>query len=160
MSKQKPLPSEIKKQRGTLKKSRQAENSVELITSIDSVYSNRPQCPQDFNKWAVKAWDDVWDFLLQYKFTQIVDMPLVQSYCREVGRMEEANYMMMKEGMIIFTEKGKPEQSPWVHIYYKSLQSVLKLAAEFGFSPSARTKITIPKEEVKSGLKELLKSRQ
>lgn len=50
-------------------------------------------------------------------------------------------------GIIDRTRSGYRQQSVWIQIYNKSLEQMHKLGAEFGLSPSSRTRIASTKGE-------------
>jgi phage terminase small subunit len=54
------------------------------------------------------------------------------------------------------TSNGNEVQSPWVGIANRNLETMIKLAKEFGMTPSARTRIRVEKQERQLSLAEML----
>ncbi|MBG8552346.1 phage terminase small subunit P27 family [Hymenobacter sp. BT594] len=89
------------------------------------------------------------------------DLSLLKSYCHHVATMEAAAAQLKEGGYTtIMTNKGGGSyeiKSPWVTIYNEASDRAAKLGQQFGLTPSARTRISVPAktEEEKDGWDEL-----
>lgn len=70
-----------------------------------------------------------------------VDMAAFAAYCQSYARWKEAQEHIDAEGSTFETEKGYQQQTPWVGIANTNQKLMLQAAAEFGLTPSARTRI-------------------
>jgi P27 family predicted phage terminase small subunit len=83
-----------------------------------------------------------------------VDHALLEAYCVTYSRWLDAHRQAKLE--VTLTEKGYPVVDPMVGVEQKYLAQLKTLAAEFGMSPSARTRIHVEKDEGGSEMDELL----
>jgi P27 family predicted phage terminase small subunit len=131
----KKTPAATKKRRGTYRADRDAE-PIEFAGKI-------PPVDKTLRKEVVAEWNRL--------------APL----CAKVGLLTEADWLawrlgmaaydtwlcasetVLKEGAVLWTEKGYPVQHPMVSIGGKAWQSVLKFCREFGLTPSARSGLKI-----------------
>jgi P27 family predicted phage terminase small subunit len=64
-------------------------------------------------------------------------------YCQAWGRMVEAEDHVSKFGQMVPAPRtGVPMHNPHMAIAYKSAETVSRLAAELGFTPSSRSRVT------------------
>jgi len=79
-----------------------------------------------------------------------LDRAALAAYCAAYGRWAQAeravNQMASKDGvnaaLLIKTKDGNAIQNPLVGIANKARADVVRFAAEFGMTPSARTRVT------------------
>lgn len=141
-----PLPAEIKKKRGTHRPSRDAPDPMQAapLTTI-------PTAPDDLPERGRQEWYRAAGQLAAFGILATVDLVLLHQYCRCVVTMEEAQHHLSTEGYTItMHNKGGgmyPVKSPWVSIYNEALTLTLKIAQQYGFTPSSRTKISAPKAD-------------
>jgi P27 family predicted phage terminase small subunit len=119
-------------------------NEMEVSTLV-----NIPDCPLDLNEWGRREWEIVTHELLNKKMLHLVDLALVSSYANEMGLYFEMENFLNQHGRIdeFYNDEGlltrrskKPEQA----ISKDALANAMKLAAQFGLTPSARTRISMP----------------
>jgi|DEB0MinimDraft_6_1074348.scaffolds.fasta_scaffold50120_2 P27 family predicted phage terminase small subunit len=137
----KPLPTEIKKKKGTLQKCRTLEDEVQPET-----VSEAPPAPVWLSEIGKQEWDRVIDYLISNNLLASCDLSIVAFYCNEVSVYIESEQQLRQNSRMIAykDEKGKikhAQQVPLQIIARKSLESAMKIAAEFGFTPSSRTRI-------------------
>jgi P27 family predicted phage terminase small subunit len=112
-----------------------------------------PAAPEELNQRGQQAWYVAVGELQKLGMLHAVDLPLLQAYCREVQRMHEADYYVRTQGTVLKAKnKGGSEyylKNPWLGIYNDALGQANRLATQFGFTPSARTRITAPKNDKK-----------
>jgi P27 family predicted phage terminase small subunit len=144
-------PKEIKELKGTHRKSRDTpqEMSVRPLTSV-------PMPPEDLPEPAKKTWFAAASQLLTLKILTGLDLDALKQYCYQKHVMDMAAHTLETEGYtVIMQNKGGgqyPTKSPWISIYNEAATHVNRLQQQFGFNPSARTKISVGqvKEEKKN----------
>ena len=86
-----------------------------------------------------------------------LDRAALSAYCAAYGRWAQAeraiNTMAGKDGinaaLLIKTKEGNAIQNPLVGIANKARADVVRFAAEFGMTPSARTRVTATPDDKK-----------
>ena len=76
-----------------------------------------------------------------------VDRAMLAAYCQAWGRHVQAEKILNQRGLTFVTPNGYIQQRPEVTISRKALHTAKVLAAEFGLTPSARSRIEIPRAE-------------
>ena len=141
MKGRKPLPTEVKKKKGTLQKCRTREDEVKPEPLMEV-----PPAPEWLSKPGKDEWARVAAHLVENNLMASCDLAMLAMYCNEIAVYIESEEQLRKNSRMIAykDEKGKvkhAQQVPLQIIARKSLESAMKLAAEFGFSPSSRTRI-------------------
>jgi P27 family predicted phage terminase small subunit len=148
----KKKPTALKKLNGTLRKSRVLTDEVQ--PDLIELY---PEPPDILNEEARDEWRLVMPQLVELNIIAKVDMAMFTAYCIECGTYIHAQRVLNEEGMITSAANGTLMQHPMNNIKNAALKNALKIATEFGFTPSSRTSIGAPKKEVKDPLEELMK---
>ena len=140
----KKLPTKIKELQGTLKTERVIENemTVALVPEI-------PNPPEWLTEIGKEEWLKVCGELFHKRMLHQIDLRLIEAYCNAMALHIETEMMLREKGRIqVFkNEDGsiKHTQSvPFQKIANDALDRALKLATQFGFTPSARTSIQQP----------------
>jgi P27 family predicted phage terminase small subunit len=76
-----------------------------------------------------------------------VDMAALAGYCQSYARWKQAEKVLSELGTTFVTEKGYLMPRPEVAVARTSLQMVRAFCAEFGLTPSARGRMTVPEPE-------------
>lgn len=140
----------VKKLQNTLAKSREVKNEMDLV-KFDGV----PEAPKKYIKTVEgrKFWVKVCTELFNVGLLYEVHFPLLIAYC---GELETYNRMMGKierEGDILKIERtGYKMPNPAVGIKNKCILNMLKISNEFGLSPAAMTRISMPGKKKSGGL--------
>lgn len=100
-----------------------------------------PTCPEWLLPEAKQEWERLCEKLNQIGVLTEVDMAAFAAYCQSYARWKEAQEHIDAEGSTFETEKGYQQQTPWVGIANTNQKLMLQAAAEFGLTPSARTRI-------------------
>ena len=95
-------------------------------------------------------WGRVCSALFSAGLMTELDRAALSAYCAAYGRWAQAeraiNAMAGKDGinaaLLIKTKEGNAIQNPLVGIANKARADVVRFAAEFGMTPSARTRVT------------------
>ena len=110
-----------------------------------------PKCPSHLQAEARKEWKRVGALLEAGGVIAQVDRAALAAYCaawsemvfceKKVAALNEAD-PNGEAGMIWDTPSGYKQMSVWVQIRNRAYDRMMKFAAEFGMSPSARSRVT------------------
>jgi len=140
----KPLPSHLKLVKGTargaLKKSKR--DQIEVAPSL-------PMPPPWLSDEAKVEWGRVGQILYNLRLLSEIDTAALAAYCDCYAtwrRASEALQEMAKNdqltrGLLIKTSNGNAIQNPLIGIINKAKSDIVRYAAEFGMTPSARARI-------------------
>src|SRR5690349_21438389 len=131
-------PKALKELKGTHRPSRETPEAMELAT-MDSL----PTAPDDLPEAGKQAWYRVVEQLQALKILTILDYDMLKSYCFQISVMEEAQSELEKPGGKIQKMGASFVKSPWVGIYNDAASQANRIAQQFGFTPAARTKISL-----------------
>ena len=126
----KKKPTKIKELQGTLKAERVVENEMTatLVTEI-------PNPPSWLTEIGKEEYIKVCNELYQNQMLHKIDMRLIEAYCNamalQVYRDENGNVK-------------HTQSTPYQTIADKALDKALKIATQFGLTPSARSSISQP----------------
>ena len=79
--------------------------------------------------------------LLDLGILTTVDRAVLAGYCVAYARWAEAETQVSKLGPVVKTAGGNLIQNPYLSIANKALEQMTKLAAEFGMTPSSRSRV-------------------
>ena len=147
-----PMPTVIAKQKGNYRPSRHGD-VVAKVDAIDFVYSNIPHPPAHLNNYAASIWNQQ---LMQaykvYGYISFLDLKLFEQYCEVYGEIETIKYQNISRTFV--DKSGNIRINP----LYKELNMLRRdfqrLSAEFGFSPSARTRVPLQQQDNKGNEQE------
>lgn len=119
--------------------------------------SKRPRCPAWLSDEAKKEWRRIAPELYRLGMLTIFDEAEVIAYCVYRGDFEHFEKRAQSTGRTYSTRggkgkgKGKPkskgkyrQQTPEVSMRNKAFENMHKICTEFGFTPSARGRMSIP----------------
>tara|TARA_R110002051_G_scaffold98296_1_gene168430 strand:+ start:1410 stop:1886 length:477 start_codon:yes stop_codon:yes gene_type:complete len=140
----KKVPTKIKKLQGTLKTERMLDNEmqVSLVTTI-------PPAPEWLSEIGKTEWQLVCAELYNKRMLHQIDLRLLEAYCNAISLHIETEQMLRDKGRIqVFKNADgtiKHMQAvPYQKIANDALDKALKIATQFGFTPSGRTSINQP----------------
>jgi len=102
-----------------------------------------PSCPRHLNTEARREWRRITQELAAVGLLTNLDRGALAAYCVAWARWCEAEQHLNTEGTVSKTPNGYPQQSPWLAVANKSIEQLSKLAAEFGLTPSSRTRLSV-----------------
>ena len=149
MKGRKPIPTNLKKLKGTLQKSRVIPFEVKSIP-----LTRIPIPPETLGRFGLIEWNKVYNFLISGNIVSEVDMNLVSAYCHEADIywtiIEHLSGPSLLQNLTDMTANGTSVQNHLIGIKNKSFKNMQDIAVQFGFTASARTRIgsVEPKEEV------------
>jgi len=146
MTGRKKIPTELKKARGTLRKSRELDNPME----VEKV-STLPVSPKWLSEIGKEQYDLVVNQLNNIGMLYQVDLKLIEAYANSMALHIEAEQELRRVGriMVYKDDEGRPKHSqivPMQTISKQALDQAIKIASHFGLTPSSRTKITSPQK--------------
>ena len=144
-----PKPTRLKQMAGTDQPCRIMPNEMEVSRLL-----NIPDPPMELSELGLREWINITAELHGKQMLHLVDLPLVAAYCNEMALYIESEKILLlgridefynDEGVLL-KRTAKPEQK----IAKDALAAALKLAAQFGLTPSARTRISMPQQGPKA----------
>lgn len=140
----KKIPTRLKELRGTNQKCRTIKNEF-----TPSLLANIPDPPFKLTEIALREYYIIASELLGKKMLYNVDLSLLCSYCREIGTYIEMETILQQTGRIdeFYNEDGiltRRQMRAEQRVSNQALNNAIKLAANFGLTPSMRTKIASP----------------
>lgn len=140
----KKIPTKIKELQGTLKSERKLEN--EMLVSLVAAIPGAPKWLSDIGK---KEWTKVCVELYNKQMLHKIDLRLLEAYCNAISLHIETEIYLRENGRI--QEFKNPDGTvkhtqavPYQKIANDALDRALKIATQFGFTPSARSSINQP----------------
>jgi len=140
-----PKPTRLKRMAGTDQPCRINPNEMEVSRLL-----NIPEPPMQLNDLGLREWVNITAELHGKQMLHLVDLPLIAAYCNEMALYIESEKILLQgrvdefyndEG-VLTKRQAKPEQK----IARDALAAALKIAAQFGLTPSARTRISMPQQ--------------
>jgi len=138
----KPKPTEMKILEGNPGKRALNNKEPKTETAI-------PNCPAHLKGVAKTEWNRITKELFALGIVSKIDRAALAVCCTAWADYVKACNKLEKEGEVIISDKGGMYQNPWVAIKKRSMDQVQKFYAEFGMTPSGRSRIKVesPSEE-------------
>ena len=92
---------------------------------------------------AKEIWEGRAPRLIRMGILTECDRDIFAMYCIKFARFREAEEKLKEEGEIVETPNGYLQQSPYLAIANKAYEHALKIATEFGMTPSSRSKVSV-----------------
>lgn len=102
-----------------------------------------PDCPQHLKGAARTEWNRLAKELHALKIITKIDRAALAVCCTAWADYVKACNKLEKQGEVIISEKGGMYQNPWVAIKKRSMDQVQKFYAEFGMTPSSRSRVQV-----------------
>ena len=106
-----------------------------------------PECPAELGPVARKEWDRLVGELGALRLLTNLDRAALAAYCGAYALWAEAMEAIQKYGTMIKSPSGYPTQSPYLAIANRQAEIMMRIAAEFGFTPASRSRISTPDPE-------------
>jgi P27 family predicted phage terminase small subunit len=138
----KPKPTKLKELEGNPGKRALNKKEPKAESAI-------PPCPNHLTGAAKTEWNNLTKELHALKLLAKVDRAALAICCTAWADYVQAVNKLKKEGSVIISDKGGMYQNPWVAIKKRSMDQVVKFYAEFGMTPSSRSRVKVdtPGEE-------------
>ncbi|SFD42707.1 phage terminase small subunit P27 family [Roseivivax sediminis] len=139
----KPTPTHLKVLAGTTRRHR-------LNPQEPQPDASRPEAPEHLSDAARQEWGRVLDAIGQLGIVTELDRAALAAYCQAYGRWVSAEAALSRmaerdaatDGLIIRTKAGNAIQNPLVGAANKAMADLVRYAAEFGLTPSARSRVS------------------
>jgi P27 family predicted phage terminase small subunit len=118
-----------------------------------------PACPAWLDPEAKAEWKRVAPLLKQLNLLTEVDGTALAGYCQAYATWRRATATLQQKGYVVNTPSGYKQQRPEVSIAMKALGLVKVFCAEFGMTPSSRSRIDLPGDESEIDPLDALRSR-
>lgn len=142
MAGRKPLPTAIKKLKGTLQKCRTSPNEPQPQGDL-------VEPPEYMTDGAKLAWRYAVESAPEHLLKRL-DMSVLEVWSCAADLYRKAQIGLNKTGLLMKSPNaGVPIQSPFLAIANKQAQIMTKAAVEMGFTPASRSRISIPGESPK-----------
>ena len=140
----KKTPTVLKEMKGTARADRLDENEMtaDLVLQL-------PEPSELLSEIGVQEWYKITSQLFNLKMLHNIDLRLVESYCNEMALYIECEMELRKNGRVdVFKNTNgdiiRTQAKPFVKMKNDALNNALKLASNFGITPSARANISVP----------------
>ena len=100
-----------------------------------------PTCPEWLEEEAKAEWNRLCKPMFDMGILTELDMSAFAAYCQSYARWKEAEEFISKHGSIVKTKSGYWQQVPQVSISHQNQKAMMQAAAEFGLTPSARSRL-------------------
>lgn len=156
----KPVPTELKLIRGNPGKRK-------IATKAHPAAGSTPEKPDWLTGEASDEWDRVVSELDRLKMLALVDRTALVGHCEAASQLRAATEDIAERGITLLVlerefEDGtklyaKVAKNPSVTVAQAAMSQIRGFCAEFGLSPSARARMTIPEaDDGKKGAERLL----
>ncbi len=132
----KPIPTELKRQKGTYRRDRANGDEPTGQPCL-------PPCPDHLQGEARATWNREGKGLADMRVLTAGDRAALAMFCTLWARHVEAESKIAELGAVVRGATGGAVVSPWVHISAKAIEQAMKIAVELGLTPSARARIKI-----------------
>lgn len=144
-----PLSTAEKKLKGTHRPCRDPEGGEVQV----SVVNEMPEVPIILRGKAIEIWSTTVEELLQLGILHNIGLPLLTAYCVELGRyFDLVGQLRTEKTMLYKSPKGYSQVSGKMSAARGSLESAMKIAKEFGLTPSSMSKIGVNIQKVKESI--------
>jgi len=93
---------------------------------------------------AREEWARICVDLVKLNLVTRLDRGVLATYCAAYGFWVEALQQLQKFGTMVKSPTGYPIQSPYLAIANRQADLMVRVAAEFGFTPASRSRISAP----------------
>ena len=135
MKGRKPLPTQLKIVRGTDEK--RHINPDEPTPEMSDLAP-----PAELSPAALKEWERVRSLLVDAGVVSVLDTTALIAYCETYATWADAMSRLRRTGMILKNEKGVLYRNPLIRVANDAQDRMVKLLAEFGMTPSSRTRVS------------------
>jgi P27 family predicted phage terminase small subunit len=105
-----------------------------------------PECPAELGPVARREWDRLVGELAALRLLTNLDRAALAAYCGAYALWAEATEAIQRFGSMVKSPSGFPVQSPYVSIANRQAEIMMRIAAEFGFTPASRSRISAPSD--------------
>ena len=149
----KPIPTGLKLLHGNPGKRRLNDHEPQPRVML-------PRCPPHLSEEAKKEWRRISKLLYRLGLLTELDTTALSLYCQTFSRWVEAERKLASFGMLIKTPSDLPVPSPYLGIANQCFNQLRAMLAEFGMTPSSRSRLAaFPPEEEEDPFQQWLSRR-
>jgi len=100
--------------------------------------------PIELDAEAQRVWDHFGPMLRRQRLLTEADRLSFAALCQSWSLYAEASATVRREGTLTVGVKGQPVRNPAALVAKDALQDYMRLATEFGLTPSSRARIVLP----------------
>ena len=115
-----------------------------------------PSMPKNMDKVAEKEWKSLGPILEKLGVLTNVDGGAFEALCVSYGEWVKYSRQAQEKPLYKFEQTGYIQISPFVTLADKAFKNYIKLATEFGLTPSSRSRIVMAKDSADSTGADLL----
>lgn len=93
---------------------------------------------------ASREWNRIAPVLHSLGLLTDMDKVLLAGYCEAWSRYQEAQAILTSEGVLVLGYRGSMVKNPAIQVAKDALADVIRIATEFGMTPSSRGRMHIP----------------
>jgi P27 family predicted phage terminase small subunit len=102
-----------------------------------------PKPPEELSAEALEEWKRIAPLLLAAGMITVIDRAALAAYCQSYGRWAQAERALAAGELVIKTVRGNLVYNPLVRIANKAMADMVRFAAEFGMTPSGRSRVKV-----------------
>ena len=145
MQGRKPVPTKLKLLKGNPSKRPITHNEPQS----ECVRADLPP-PEHLGKLAAECWIHMVKMLSEAQVITELDLHGLELYCAAYQNWRDGQQKVIELGSIVKSPKsGYPVQSPYFAIANKAHEQMVKISAEFGLTPSSRSRVQTVKKSDK-----------
>lgn len=149
MAGRRPKPTALKRLAGNPGKRPLNEREPQPVVKI-------PACPRHLTGEARREWRRISAELVLLGVVTVIDRAALAAYCTAWARWVDAETQVAKLGTIVRTSNGNLIQNPYLAVANRAMEQMTRLAAEFGMTPSSRSRVQVAEPDAVPSLAELL----
>lgn len=142
MASPKPLSVEDKELRGNPGKRNLHKDTAPKTDRLFEL----PPSPSYLGEYGTKEWNRTGPKLVDAKMLHETDLPAFEAYCMNIELMIQARFSIRDDGMMVMGHRGWV-RNPAIAAFGQASTAIRGFISEFGLSPSARSRIRIPKDD-------------
>jgi P27 family predicted phage terminase small subunit len=116
----------------------------------------KPRKPAGLPYYASVFWDKLAGPLYENGLLTVADVPVFEGLCYTFHFMKEAAKILKSDGQITTDEKGLKRKHPANQLFRDNYKLLMQAAAEFGISPSSRSRMDLGLADGDESLAEVL----
>ena len=130
-----------------LAEGRDQKNPHRFRNEVPKTLEREPAMPEHFDEQAQEAWQFLKELLTGAKMWSATYQVTIEMYCETYSNYRRALHLVKITGQALRTESkdGSPEikRNPYSVELHRYKDELLKLSAEFGLTPSSRSRISL-----------------
>jgi len=114
------------------------------LNDLEPQPTSTAKCPRkQLTKDAIREWKRVEGELTALGLLSDLDRSAMMVYCEAYSTWLKAKGNVKQYGEVVKTKNGNLIQNPYFAIMNRAADTMIRVAAEFGMTPSARTRLAI-----------------